>query len=147
MPRSTKGSMDYNHGQKCWNTFAFLGHFPIHTGPAPPLTPQTMLDACIQNVFRVSTLYRVGGGRTARKFWKGCIVLRGNREITEIYEYCSTVPRTFVQDCRSAGVVHGPGEPVHVNKGLVIIYPEGGGWRNVKYAMLDFCWPPPFTLT
>ena len=90
----------YNHGQKSWDTFAFLGRFPIHTGPTPPLTPQTMLDACIQNFFRVSTLYRVGGGRTARKFRKGCTVLRGNREMTEKYEYCSTVPRTSVQDCR-----------------------------------------------
>ena len=34
----------YNHGQKSWDTFAFLGRFPIHTGPTPPLTPQTMLD-------------------------------------------------------------------------------------------------------
>ena len=59
-----------------------------------------MLDACIQNFFRVSTLYRVRGGRTARKFRKGYTVLRGNREMTEKYEYCSTVPRTFVQDCR-----------------------------------------------
>ena len=92
-------SFSDNHGQKSWDTFAFLGRFPIHTGPTPPLTPQTMLDACIQNFFRVSTLYRVGGGRTARKFRKDCTVLRGNREITEKYEYCSTVPRTFVQDC------------------------------------------------
>ena len=92
-------SLSDNHGQKSWDTFAFLGRFPIHTGPTPPLTPQTMLDACIQNFFRVSTLYRVGGGRTARKFRKGCTVLRGNREMTEKYEYCSTVPRTFVQDC------------------------------------------------
>ena len=45
-------------------------------------------------------MYRVGGGRTARKFRKGCTILRGNRERTEKYEYCSTVPRTFVQDCR-----------------------------------------------
>ena len=44
-----------------------------------------------------------GGGRTARKFWRWCTVLRGNREMTEKYEYCSTVPRTFVQDCRSKG--------------------------------------------
>ena len=90
----------YNHGQKSWDTFAFLGRFPIHSGPTPPLTPQTMLDACIPNFFRVSTFYRVGGGRTARKFRKECTVLRGNREMTEKYEYCSTVPRTFVQDCR-----------------------------------------------
>ena len=65
----------YNHGQKSWDTFAFLGRFPIHTGPTPPLTPQTML-----NFFRVSTLYRVGGGRTARKFRKGCTVLRGTEK-------------------------------------------------------------------
>ena len=64
----------YNHGQKSWDTFTFLGRFPIHTGPTPPLTLQTMLDACIQNFFRVSTLYRVGGGRTAGKFRKECAV-------------------------------------------------------------------------
>ena len=56
-----------------------------------------MLDACIQNFFRVSTLYMVVEGRAARKFRKGCTVLRGNREITEKYEYCSAVPRTFVR--------------------------------------------------
>ena len=61
---------DCNHGQKSWDTFALLGCFSIHLGPTPPLTPQTMLDACIQNFFRDSTLYRVGGGRTARKFRK-----------------------------------------------------------------------------
>ena len=38
-------------------------------------------------------------GRTARKFRKGCTVLGGNREMTEKYEYCGTVSRTFVQDC------------------------------------------------
>ena len=37
----------YNRGQKSWDTFAFLGSFPFHAGPTPPLTPQTMLDACI----------------------------------------------------------------------------------------------------
>ena len=26
-------------------------------------------------------------------------VLRGNREMTEKYEYCSTIQRTFIQDC------------------------------------------------
>ena len=60
----------YNHGQKSWDTFAFLRGFPIHTGPTPPLTPQTMLDACIQNFFRVSTLYRVGGGENCDKISK-----------------------------------------------------------------------------
>ena len=84
-------------------TIAFLGRFPIHTGTTPPLTPQTMLDTCIQNFLRVSILYRVGGGRIARNFRKGCTVLRGNLEMTEKHGYCSTVPRTFVQDCLNPG--------------------------------------------
>ena len=84
-----------------------MGHFSVsgafsNSHRSNP-TPQTMLDACIQNFFRVSTLYRVGKGRTAREFRKGCTVLRGNRELREKYEYCSTHrPRTFVQDCRTA---------------------------------------------
>ena len=88
----------YNHGQKSWDT-CISGAFPIHTGPTPSLTPQTMLDARMQNFFRVSTLYGVGGGRTARKSRTGCTALRRNREMTEKYEYYSTVPKTFVQDC------------------------------------------------
>ena len=35
---------------------------------AQPLTSPHMLDMCGQNSFRVSNLYRVGEGRTARKF-------------------------------------------------------------------------------
>ena len=58
----------YNHGQKSWDTFASLGRFPIHTGPTPSLTPQTMLDPCIQDFFRVSTLYRVGEGELQENF-------------------------------------------------------------------------------
>ena len=46
----------HNHGQKSRDTFAFLGRFPIHTGPTPPPppsphTPQTKLDACIHYFF------------------------------------------------------------------------------------------------
>ena len=83
--------------------FCISGAFPIHTGPTPSLTPQTMLDACIPNFFRVSTLYRVRGGRTARKVRTGCTVLGGNREMTEKNEYCSTVSRTFVQAFMNPG--------------------------------------------
>ena len=68
----------YNHGQKSWDTFAFLGRFPIHTGPTTPLTPQTVLHACIQNFFRVLTLYSVGGKEELQEnfekyalFWEG----------------------------------------------------------------------------
>ena len=60
----------YNHGQKSWDTFAFLGRFPIHTGPTPPLTPETVLHACIQNFCRVSTLYGVGGRENCKKILK-----------------------------------------------------------------------------
>ena len=35
-------SFSDNYGQKSWDTFAFLGRFPMHTGPTPPLTPQTI---------------------------------------------------------------------------------------------------------
>ena len=95
----------YNHGQKSWDTFAFLGCFSIHTGPTPPLTPQTMLDACIQNFFRDSTLYRVGEGELQENL-ENDAVLRGSREMTGKYAYCSTVPRTFVQDCSTGeGIV------------------------------------------
>jgi len=65
---------------KVLGQFCISGRFPIHTGPTPPLTPQTTLDACIQNFFQVSTSYRVGGRRTARKIRKGCTVLWGNPE-------------------------------------------------------------------
>ena len=88
---SSQRDAPYNHGQKSWDTFAFLGRFPIHTGPTPPLTQQTMLDACIQNFFQVSILYRVGGGRTARKFSKRMHCFkreaRNDRKIW-ILQYC-----------------------------------------------------------
>ena len=62
-----------NHGQTSWNTFAFVGLSLNHTWPTfpPPLPePQTRLDGCIQNFSQISTLFRVGGGRTTRCFWK-----------------------------------------------------------------------------
>ena len=79
-------------------------------GHWPPLTPQRMLDACIQIFFRVSTLYRVGGwgGRKGRenckKISKRMPCFKREPRMTEKYEYCRTVPRTFVQDCSYLGV-------------------------------------------
>ena len=75
-----------------WGVFQFT-----QVQPLPSLHKQCW--TCIYNFFRVSTLYRVGEGKTARKFWKWCTVLRWNREMTEKYEYYSTVPRIFAQDC------------------------------------------------
>ena len=76
-----------------WGVFQFTQAQPL---PSPHKQCWTLESRIF---VRVSTLYRVGGGRTARNFRKGCTVLRGNREMTEEYECCSTVPRTFVQDC------------------------------------------------
>ena len=81
----------YNHGQKTWDIFASLGCFPIHAGPTAPLTPQTMLNACIQNIFRVLTLYRVGGRETCKKISKRMHCFkrepRNDRKIW-ILQYC-----------------------------------------------------------
>ena len=43
-----------------------------------------MLDACIQNFFRVSTLYRVGGGRTGEKFEKDALFCEGTQILQKI---------------------------------------------------------------
>ena len=60
-----------------WGVFQFTQVQPL---PSPHKQCWTRVSRIF---FRVSTLYRVGGGRTARKFRKRCTVLRGNREITE----------------------------------------------------------------
>ena len=77
-----------------WGVFQFT-----QVQPLPSPHKQCWTGVYSRIFFWVSTLYRVGGGRTERKFRTGCTVLRGNREMTEKYEYCSIVPRTFVQDC------------------------------------------------
>ena len=58
---------------KSWDTFEFLGRFPIHTYPAPPLTPETTLDACCGIFSPVSTLYRVGEGKLQENFEKDAL--------------------------------------------------------------------------
>ena len=37
--------------KKVLGHLSISGRSPTHTGPTPPLTPQTMLDACIKNFF------------------------------------------------------------------------------------------------
>ena len=58
---------------KSWDTFEFQGCFPIHTYPAPPLTPQTTLDACCGIFSPVSTLYRVGETTRMHCFMIACV--------------------------------------------------------------------------
>ena len=73
-------SESYNHGQKSWDTFAFLGCFAIHTGPAPPLTPQTLLDACIQNFFEFQGCIGWGEGELQEIFQKAAPFLEGTEK-------------------------------------------------------------------
>ena len=91
--------------QSCWTKV--LGHFWVifqFTQVQPLPSPHTQCWTSVSGIFfRVSTLYRVGGRRTARKFHKGCTVSWGHQEMTEKHEYCNTVPRTFVHDC-SVGI-------------------------------------------
>ena len=63
----------YNHGQTSWDTFAFLGRFPIHTGPTPPLTPQTTLDECIQNFSEFQLCIGWGEGKLQENFEKDAL--------------------------------------------------------------------------
>ena len=44
-------AQNYNHRQKSWDTFAFLGRFPIHTGPTTPLIPQNNVGRVYPDFF------------------------------------------------------------------------------------------------
>ena len=78
--------------------YCISGAFSNLHGSTPP-NPTNNVGRVYPDFFsEFSTLCRVGGGITARKYRKGYTVLRGNREMTEKYEYSSTVPRTFLQD-------------------------------------------------
>ena len=81
----------YNRRQTSWDTFCISWRFPIHTGQTPPLTPQTMLDACIQNVSEFQLC--IG--------WVRMHCFMREPRMTEKYEYCITAPRTFVHVCSS----------------------------------------------
>ena len=76
---------------KEWNIQSWtkvLGHFCISGtffnshSPNPSPHPTNNVGRVYPDFFfQVSTLYRVGGGRTTRKFRKGCTVLRQNWEL------------------------------------------------------------------
>ena len=86
----------YNHGLKSCETFAFMELFFSSYIKNTSLTPQTYVGrVCRDFFFRVSTLCRVGGWETSRKFRKRCTISWGNREITK-KECHSAVLRIFV---------------------------------------------------
>ena len=76
---------------KTWRDYSRAFFSPVHKGPTPPLTIQTKLDTCIQNFFRVSTFYRVGGRENCKKILKRmhCFMRepRSDRKIW-ILHYC-----------------------------------------------------------
>ena len=51
---------DYNHGQKSWDTWAFSNSHKSNPSPHPT----NNVGRLYPKFFRVSTLYRVGGGRS-----------------------------------------------------------------------------------
>ena len=83
--------------------FCVSGEFSISHRSNPSPHPTSNVGRVYPEFFPSFNFVQGGGGITARKFRKGCTLLRGNREMTEKYEYCSTVPRTLVQDCLNPG--------------------------------------------
>ena len=75
-----------------WGVFQF-------TQVQPLSTPHKQCWTRVSRIFSEFQLC-IGWGEGELQFWKVCTVLTGNREMTEKYEYCITVPRAFVQDCR-----------------------------------------------
>ena len=67
-----------------WDTSAFLGRFPIHTGPTLP-SPHKQFWTRVSSIFSEFQLcIRWGEGELQENFEKDA--LRGNRETTEKYE-------------------------------------------------------------
>ena len=58
----------------------FLGRFPIHTGPTPPLTPQIMLDACIQNFAEFQLCIGWGKAKLQENFEKDALFQKGTKK-------------------------------------------------------------------
>ena len=89
------------------DTFAFLGRFPIHTCPTLP-SPHKQRWMRVFRLFcefQLCILWGGGGGVVGKEgelqenFEKEAIFYEGTQKITEKYNYCVTVPRTFVHDC------------------------------------------------
>ena len=90
------------HGQKVLGQFCVTRAFSnTHRSNFSPHTTNNVGRAYPEffSHFQLCIGWGGGGGWTVRKFRKGCTLVRGNQEMTEKYEYCSTVPRTFDQDC------------------------------------------------
>ena len=76
-----------------WGVFQF-------TQVQPLPSPHKQCWTRVSRIFWEIQLCIGWGEGELQEHFENDAVLRGSREMTEKYAYCSTVPRTFVQDCR-----------------------------------------------
>ena len=76
-----------------WGVFQF-------TQVQPLPSPHKQCWTRVSRIFSEIQLCIGWGEGELQENFENDAVLRGSREMTEKYAYCSTVPRTFVQDCR-----------------------------------------------
>ena len=71
-----------NHGQKSWDTFAFLGRFLFHKGPTPPgPSPHKQSWTCVSRIFSEFQLcYRLGEGELQENFEKDARFYEGTHK-------------------------------------------------------------------
>ena len=76
----TKTGFHLFHSPSQFMDIVFLGCFPIHTGLTPPLTPQTILDACIQNFFEFQLCIGWGEGELQENVETDALFLEGTEK-------------------------------------------------------------------
>ena len=79
----------YNHGQKSWDTFAFLGCFPIHTSPIPLPSPHKQCGTRVSRIFSEFQLcIGWGKGELQENFGKDAMLKREPRNNRKIWILC-----------------------------------------------------------
>ena len=87
-------SISDNHGQRSWD-WAFSSS---HRSNFSPHTTNNV-GRVYPEFFPRFNLYRVGGRDNCKKISKRMHCFMKEHRMTEKYEYCITVPRSFVHDC------------------------------------------------
>ena len=90
----------YNHAETSWDTFAFLGVFQITQ--AQPLPSSN--KKCWTLVSRIFSGFQRCLGLGEKELQDNCkkdgLFYKGaQNDRKKLYEYCITVPRTFVHNC------------------------------------------------
>ena len=80
----------------------FWGVFQV-TQVQPLPSPHKQCWTCVSKILSEIQLCLGWGEGELQENFKNDAVLRGSREMTGKYAYCSTVPRTFVHDCLNTG--------------------------------------------